>query len=67
MLKYTKDIAHGAVVNPLLEKGANLEMKDSFGWISRVYPADKRQERVVKLLREKSAKMLSTNSLYNAT
>ncbi|KAK7409434.1 hypothetical protein QQX98_008395 [Neonectria punicea] len=46
---------HEGIVKLLLEKGANVEAKDDYGWTPLLWAAENGHEGIVKLLLEKGA------------
>ncbi|CZR67104.1 uncharacterized protein PAC_17003 [Phialocephala subalpina] len=65
-LSYAAEMGHEAVVKLLLEKGTELETKDSSGQTPLLYAAKNGHEAVVKLLLEKGAE-LETKSAIRRT
>jgi ankyrin repeat protein len=62
LLLWAAEEGHEAVVKLLLEKGAELEAKDSSGWTALIWAAEKGHEAVVKLLLKKGAKLEANSS-----
>jgi ankyrin repeat protein len=66
-LLWTARYGHEAVVKLLLEKGAELEAKDSYGRTPLSWAAEKGHDAVVKLLLEKGAELEAKDNSYGRT